>query len=935
MSKKDLYRGADIVGKASEAKFTEVSEWLGEIREDWSKFSKYQNVVNKAVVNAVDNHDERLQSLEDSRNFIRISRHSLIDLESNEQELLAGWLQKLVLELGNRGFSLNTNQQEFLSNLFKLIGLHDVLVEQRGGLEKLQSIGDSEFHEAVYKVFLILCYLYDNNFNILSEVEDIDYLFNLSGAQKSKIRGLLENERIPALGTTGLVQMFEQGKPLESFSIDVLISRHISINSHTLLKLNLDKENYATYLKSFALLVPENGKVIEKQRNFLLALASLFGCKEIIFEVDKLCKSPQNVDVLAWQSLLDTNEKKYAWALDAAALLGLDPDFNLAEEQNIEEVLKGLKLFDKHDFLTAAVQLTRNSESTKLLNSIKIVYKYCHDWKHIIEYCGFSFKCAFDELMSTLNQYNVELLQLKFKSMGLRTQTFENRFSIDSYDDENIAMKFFSRIGDKATQISRASDVKDLLGFKKEIEDVFSRNKKITFKANKILRVFGVENIDSTYWYMADSEFELNNSVSNDDWGDDFDYLLDKLEKILDAETEVIILLMEQLELFEEGRLYESIVVKKQREQEERVKQKQAEKEARRKVIVGKKENRQIVSIAWRDLTNLPFRPDEISKIVSSESGWVIQVNDKELFTSKDGENWTSVKFPIKINYCRSIKNINDTWLILNDKDESYFSLDCKIWQKIVFPAKINSYKNEIIFLNGQWIFIGELECEYSYAETKKGFFWDSTTIETRCYDAPVFYRSESLHGPWEKWNHASTLAEGLVLATPSVGVHENLLIAAFEHDYFYRSNKGLRSQASDVLYINPKGTWESTTWPKDEIERCRGDFYHWQNKIFYVDGSSLLVSFNGYEWRVATKELSHGVSFMDICGLLLLPVEGGSTVFISDDGIKFSEMDLSKTDVEQWSDFAASNQSILAKFRPSNHETFLRLGSIQITKEV
>lgn len=547
MSKKDLYRGAEIVGNASSDKFTEVSQQLGKIQNDWGGFSERQGTINEALIQSADSHEERLQTLEDNRNFIRISRHSLADLEPHEQEFLAGWLQRLILELKARGFAPNTNQQEFLANLFKLIGVRDVLVQQRGGLETLENTGGSEFHEAVYKVFLILCFLSGNNFDILAQLEDIDRMFKLNEADKSKIRELLEDERIPALGVLGLVKMFDQSRPLDSFSVEALISRHLDISNHSLLTFGLDKSSYSIYLKAFALLVAQSGKFTERQRNFLSALATLFGCPDCIFELDELCISPQNVDIRSWQALLDTDDKKYAWALDGAALLGLNPDFDPEKDDVIEQVLKGVKLSDVRDFIIASSLLTRETNPAKLYELVKKVNARCKDWKHIIEYCGSSFNGAFSELRAELDRYAIETMLLSNEGTLLTMKTMENRFWMGSFGFESRPQKIMLAIGGKALQMSRASNVSDLRSFKKKAEEFLSVNTKAVSDANAVLRVFGVDSIGNSYWYMDDGEFELDNSASNEGWSDDYDRLNDQLETALQNAADTANLLERQL----------------------------------------------------------------------------------------------------------------------------------------------------------------------------------------------------------------------------------------------------------------------------------------------------------------------------------------------------------------------------------------------------
>ena len=931
MSKKDLYLGAEIVGNASSDKFTEVSKKLGEIQKDWRGFSARQGTINEALVNSADSHEERLQSLEDNRNFVRVSRHSLADMEPHEQEFLAGWLQTLALELKARGLASNSNQQAFLTNIFTLIGVRDILLQQRGGLETLENFGSSEFHEAVYKVFLVFCYLAGNSFEIVEQLEDIDRMFKLNEADKYRIRHLLETERIPALGVPGLVRMFDQSRPLDSFSVETLISRHLDISNHSLLATGLDNTSYSIYLKAFALLVPQSGAFTEKQRSFLSALATLFGCQDCIFELDELCIRPQNVDIRSWQALLDTDDKKYAWALDGAALLGLNPDFDPEKNDVIEQALKGIRLSDARDFIIAGTLLTRETNPAELYELIKKVNARCKGWKHIIEYCGSSLNGAFSDLRADLDRCSRKALALSWECTKLSMETMDNRYWLGGFGFESSAQKVMLALGGKLLKVSRASNVSDLRDFKKKTEAFLSDCREAVHKANAVLRVFGTHSIDLDGWFVDDCTFELDNSASNENWSDDYDRLSDKLATALQNAVDTTILLDSQLSLFEKGELYQSVLLSKQQQEKERAEQRQAELEAKRTARIGEGDAAQVISIAWRDIKELPFKPDNISAISSSGRSWMALVDHRELYRSDDGENWYAAEMPAGANYCQSIKYVHDTWILINSVREAYFSKDGEEWLCLMPPPNLESSKFDILFFDGKWLLQSTVQCEYTYTEIQKGIVWDSTTTNQSSYDVPVFYRSQSLQGPWEHWKEASNLTEGLTLATDSIGVRENVLTAALEYDYWYASRKNVHSRASRLSYITPEGWWQSATWPSDKVERITGRFYSWGKKSFFLGDGTLVASNNGYEWAVVDGATTVGEEFFDIGGVLFLPGRDGKIAQVSIDGTHFSELALSGAESGYWNHFATSDTAILATFSPSRHETFLRLGSIQM----
>src|SRR5690606_40264885 len=123
----------------------------------------------------------------------------------------------------------------------------------------------------------------------------------------------------------------------------------------------------------------------------------------------------------------------------------------------------------------------------------------------------------------------------------------------------------------------------------------------------------------------------------------------------------------------------------------------------------------------------------------------------------------------------------------------------------------------------------------------------------------------------------------------------------------------------------------QSATWPSDKVERITGKFYSWGKKSFYLGDGTLVASNNGYEWAVVDGATTVGEEFFDIGVVLFLPGRDGKIAQVSFDGTHFSELSLSGAESGYWNHFATSDMAILATFSPSRHETFLRLGSIQM----
>jgi hypothetical protein len=202
---------------------------------------------------------------------------------------------------------------------------------------------------------------------------------------------------------------------------------------------------------------------------------------------------------------------------------------------------------------------------------------------------------------------------------------------------------------------------------------------------------------------------------------------------------------------------------------------------------------------------------------------------------------------------------------------------------------------------------------------------WDST--ETNDYDSPVFYRGESLQGPWKKWKKASNLKNGLVISSKSFGVRDNLLVAGFATDWLY-SNLKKCPEDYYVSCITPQGTWTRVTWPK---EKCPDNFHVWGTKNICLEGDDIITSENGYEWTKVASKISSTDALLDVGDFLFLPPHSGNKAYLSNDGVNFSEIALSDTEPCAWENFTTNGKEILATLKISEKEVFLRKGIIQI----
>lgn len=938
MSSKDFRAGVEAVNKAAGDKFTEVEKSLGEIKTDIAKFSKNQKSINSELIDNADDHEDRLRALEDNRYFVHMSRHGLDDMNPIEQERLAAWLQKLMREFSDRGLPPTPNQQAFLANLFKYIGIHDELMEV-DFLAAIEDFCDGAIHEAIYKIFLAIVYLHDESFSALEKFSDIDPLFRISQSDRIRLQRILEDERIPTLGIPGLIGMFDPGRPLNSFTPESLVSRYVTLNGHPLLDCEMQREERAAYLRALALLAPKTGRMTERQRNYVVSLANILGCPECSFEVEKLWSAPQTVNVRRWQDAIETDAAGYAWALDAVALLAFDDSFELKDTTNVEQILRGIKLNRTNDFIRGAFGLVRAKSAAELLEHIRQVWGPQHtDWRHVVDFCGTSTQGMFSDTISKLNE-----LYKKATMLGLQIQldidlkSIEYKFGISDEFDLGLADRLLGKISNMVLENGRKGISQKLEKLGEQASEILDTEFSISIsEANKFIELFGIPKIHSKPITLRFMSFDdINNSSNNNDWGKKIEDRTNTIQKCLDEACTTAYLIKKQLILFDNGKFYQSAASDREKEIAERARQEEIKKEAERQelaakatvsVTVANKERR--FSITWTDTAEPPFIPSDVSGLASDGQRWVA-VTHKGTYISNNGNDWQQLDV---VGPFSTVQYTDGTW-ILTDKRNSYaFSKDYITWHEVAIFESMRSIFSEFSIhrFNGQWILAGSRQTNVTCVE--KGFIFDSK--KTISYREPVFYRSTTLDGTWEFWDKPSHCGEGREMNTGSFYASDHILLGYFGYDQEYARHKKLNNNKHDLCYFSEKKQcWTDATWPKEVDALFEPKFFFSQNTFIFIPGTlgKMLISDNGYEWRTAEPDVWHDAAALEVEGILFVIDRHRRVMHVSSDRKEFKEMIFAETG--SWDKFSSNGKEILAVYEPSRHESFLRKGIIKFAE--
>lgn len=857
MSKKDFIKGAETVAKPAGEKLREISEKAGVVKEHLDNLNAGQEKITNEIIDRSDEHEERIQALEDNSNFVRISRNSIDDMSPTEQELLLAWLQKLMVEFINRGFNTNTNQQTFMTNIFKYLEFQDELMQVES-LSMLEYFNNSVTHETIYKIYLSLCYLYDNSFSILESVDDIDQMFRLNKSDKQKLREILEKERIPALGISGLVGTFDPARPSNSFKVETMITRYTKMNTHCLLQYNLSSTDCITYMKAFALLAPKDSKLQEQQRNYIGNLADLLGCPESVYEVENLFLTPQQVNIKAWQSVLDTDDKKYAWTFDAAAILALDENFKPESCDLLEHIVKALNIQGTNEIMQGIRQMLTSRSSTELLSGIKQVRKYKINWKHLAEFSNFDFRGMFDSEREKLRELYWSASELISAIGDLKSKTIDDlMINTDSFDDDGIMDKLRVKVAEKILEFSHSTHVKNLKKLWQQGKNLINENLELVESTSSYIKMFSVENKPLNLFFLSLEEtedIEISNSDSQDDWDRQFEKYVSKLEKVLNEFQSLTDFNYEQLGLFEKSKINESLILNWQKATEEREKKELIERKEKASITLNIDGDEKKGKIIWKDISDVPFDKASIFSIATSGTEWGL-IADNILYYSEAGEEWEEwVNIEdLELSSIRDrviIKYVNGVWFIISDSKLFCQKKDEKgnwYWHSLNLPSENYSPKPNIYFFNGQWLLVVKDEAEYSY--TKKGVIFNSK--EKDRYDAPKMYQCRNLGDLWEEWDEASSIPTGIVLNSPGLGIGKNIIVASFDYDFSYKMNKNMELFSNDayVAYIGKNKDWKEVTWPENCLISYDSRFYFIDDKWIAVSDSSILVSENAFEW--------------------------------------------------------------------------------------
>ena len=725
-----------------------------------------------------------------------------------------------------------------------------------------------------------------------------------------------------------------------------LMSSLPDIQVHTFLDNADSDEARRNYLRLFALCIDNSAALNKPGQEFLALLAEKAGCPELCDEIAGLADSPHKTHeyMPVMQALLDDEDKKCTWLLDAFFLLALAQ--KAIENPKIKVILGTLKPTQLKEFLPNMLMIVNGSDESQVLEAAIRLTGHTQGWMNVIRYRELRFDRYFAEVIKQLNSTGWNVTRLNLEMSTVYIKGMEHAVFV-SFSDGSFLSNMTDKAGATFCTYGRKSALSSLNEFRKKAGVCISENRSTLSKANSLISRWNIPTFEfKDVSHYAD--FDLDNSADNEDWGDQFERYYRQIENTLDEFSRACDGATEQLGLFTKGYFDQSVLKLRELKRAELLRQQQLEKLEKlekQSVTIRKAGKDHFLSIEWQQVERPPCDPDKISYIKTDGRFWFIvaKINSDEVFyRSQDGVDWRQVQLDtsdIKI-FFDGIDFVNGTWIIKNRalregtrEEGCYYSSDALTWRHICAPESsenegrslntgLLSY-GDIIYFNGVWLWKATQYQKYSYIE--KGFISDSTKTDT--YPKTILFCSKTLGGPWERWDQTPEFSEGVKVERICSLPGRDALLASCEFDRSYIRNKKKPKTPPFVMYYGAAKAWQNCTWGGSANFRHSGNppiFANVGDGLMHVSSGEILTSTKGYDWCKQETTL-YADEYFSMKDLSLLTRNDRSIIYVSQDAKLFKEITL---DEGVWRHLTANEEGILGVYYANKHEeTVLRVG--------
>lgn len=742
----------------------------------------------------------------------------------------------------------------------------------------------------------------------------------------------------------GLNVVQDESSEEKEHEIESLVSSLPDIRSHTFLDSHDSNESKRNYLLLLGLCVEDSKSLNGLARDFIALLAEKYCFPDLQKEIFELADNPRkHIEYLPiMRALLDDEDKKYTWLFDAFFLLSLSQ--KSIENPQIKVIIGTLKPDRLKECLPNMLLIISERDTSLVLNAVVKLIPFTQGWKNIIRYRDLHFDQYFAEVDEKLykasrsaNLLNQELIDLSFKAIE-----HSSYISLSVYDGGLL-----NNLSDKAAAAlciqGRKSAVSNLNELRQKAGDCILENSFALSQGNSLISQWKLPTFEfkvSDYY----SSFDLDNSVENEDWGDQFEHYYRQVTNALDDFSQACDGVREQLSLFINGDFDQSILRLREQKRAEKIRQKEQEKLEKQSATIIKNGKENFFTIEWEKINNPPCNPENINQIKTDGKIWFIAASvrsDEFFYRSEDGINWRQVHLDEQnIKICSdAIYVVNGIWIIKNralsngSRDDGiYYSEDAINWKHSPAPEQskrelsINegcmSFDN-ILRFNDLWLWRGYQYQKYSYIE--KGFFSNST--KTDSYGQISIYCAQNLDGPWQPWDQTPKFPEGVEVKEIYALPGKKSLLAFCEYCSSFIRNKKKPETPPFVMHYGSAKAWRNCTWGGASDFRFSSFspivFNKGDKLVFFIAGE-ILSSDNGYEWAKQETKLNVDEHF-PLKDFSLFTRNGKSSIYLTQDFEIFKELVLEKGN---WSRLTANDQGMLGVYYLNEHEeTVLRFG--------
>ncbi|MBY4869004.1 hypothetical protein K6W76_21235 [Burkholderia anthina] len=722
-----------------------------------------------------------------------------------------------------------------------------------------------------------------------------------------------------------------------------LVSSLPDITAHSFLDACGSHQAKRDYLLLLALCVDNAAALNRPAREFIALLADHAGAPELLQDVLALADDPRKTLHCQpiMQALLDDENKKATWLLDAFFLLTLAQ--KPIESQAIKIVLGLLKPANLKDSLPNLLLMMNGEDPAAVRDAAQQLNASTQGWKNLVRYRALRFEGCYSEVFKQLNTAGWAATQLLLEISRVSIKAMEYSYYVTSFDSGFLS-SLKDKAGSAAYSLGRRSALSSLNEIRKKARDALSEHQSALYAANSRIARWNLP----TFEFSDDipySDFVLDDSTDNEDWGDQFQRYYNQIDHTLNAFSSVCTEAAEQLEFFVKGDFDSSVIAIKERKRAE-WRQKQAlEQLEKQSVAIVKDGEPRLLGLEWQQVAQPPCEAEKITDIRTDGQIWLVvaSIDSKDRFyRSEDGLQWQEVWLDAPENEVslNKLEIVNGVWIAWNRSwsraprpEGFYYSRDALNWRHSAGPAPANnsnlsaydgrlSYQ-DIVHFDGKWLWTAIKLRTYSYVE--KGFFSDST--KTDGYDETVVFCANDLAGPWEPWDQTPRTDEGVVIERICALPGRNGLLAFCKYDWSYMRNKKKPEQPPFVMYYGAAKAWQKCNWDSSSRHNLfsKTSVHLGSGGGLMCVASELFTSDKGYVWTHRDTPIHIGQCFA-LQDLSLITSSSGATMLVSqDDGLSFKEL---RMEDGHWSHLSANDTNLLAVYYENQHEeTVLRIG--------